>query len=566
MKLNYRSHLTQRFALIAFAAVTFASVSPQTTFGQATAAQGSASSTAESADTVAVVAIAPLGELFDRIKDVSEWTGNPQFGGIASMMARPYTAGLDEKRPLGIAVTFDASNNPIPVAMLPVSNLETFFEGVSNFGQPEDLGDGFYAMNIGPQPIFAHQVGDWLYVAQQEEYLDNVPADPAQLLSKMAARFVISARINAQNIPSDFREMFIEQARQGYERASAEQQQGMPASSAAMSKMSGEQMMATMENAIRETDQVVLGWAVDNDANNMYIDLATQFVEGSELAKQTVAQKAAVSKFGAFENEEAAISSRATLVIPGKDVEAAQATIAQSIQAVKDQLSSESNNEELNAAVFDLLDELGAVYVATLETGVLDFGTTLDLGGTDTLALGAKVAEGRRLEKAVKDFVGKVGSAPGAPQIKFDAETYKGVTFHTGTLDLPPNAPPSVTSKFGNPIEFVIGTADDAVYAVVGKSSVARLKSMVDAGSDSTTTVSPFNTVINVRQLIEFANEVNPQAQMQMMLDNLDANRDQLTITSRIVPRGVIYRVLLNDGVLKAIGKSVTGGGGQGGF
>ncbi len=90
--------------------------------------------------------------------------------------------------------------------MLPISDLDGFFAGLAqaNLGEPEDLGDGLYSLDVGPRPVFAQEVEDWLIVGPEEDAVAGFDGDPEELLEKLSSSYDIGVSVDVQSVPMNF--------------------------------------------------------------------------------------------------------------------------------------------------------------------------------------------------------------------------------------------------------------------------------------------------------------------------------------------------------------------------
>ncbi len=104
-------------------------------------------------------------------------------------------------------MTLDENSQPITVAFIPLTDREAFFEPLGSLGEIDDLGDGLYAMSIGPQSVYAQEEGDWLFIAQQEEHLESMVDDPSEIIGKLADRYDLAIKVDVESIPDTLKDM-----------------------------------------------------------------------------------------------------------------------------------------------------------------------------------------------------------------------------------------------------------------------------------------------------------------------------------------------------------------------
>ena len=80
---------------------------------------------------------------------------------------------------------------------------------------------------------------------------------------------------------------------------------------------------------------------------------------------------------------------------------------------------------------------------------------------------------------------------------------------------------------------------------------------------------TPLDGVIEVGQIVEYAQSVSPNSMLDLVLQSIKeyAGKDKVLVNGNVIPRGVVYRLSIDEGVLRAIGAAAKAGGqNNGGF
>jgi hypothetical protein len=513
---------------------------------------------------VAVVSIAPLDKLLQNISYLTRAVGVPEFGGIANMMTRQYTQGLDGSRPAGVMVQM-VDNQPLPLAFLPIKDREQFFSALAGAGIiPDELGDDLFSFDAGGRSIFVKDAGGWLYISQQEEDLENLPADPSTQLGDLPARYDLAVRLNVQAFPEDLRQLAIDQMRTGFERSLAEQS-GQSADERAAAEEMGRASVEQLEQLIRETDRVLIGWTNDPKQQRIAIDVAAQFIEGGEFARQTALMENVTSNFTGLLIPGAALTTRFTSLIADKD----KALTKNNLKTLTSQIDKRIDDEgglptNAKEALKKFSRGVMQVVGATIEGGKLDGGAAVSLSDAKLQAVvGGGVADGRALEREVKALVDSLNLHSNV-QLAYD--TYKGVTLHRANIPVNSNDP-VIARVFGNEVRVVIGTADKAFFLALAPDGDAILKQAIDrVGSTQNVKVNPAELIAEVGQIIQYAQTLSPNPAMDVALQTIRDydGKDTIRVTSSVIPRGGVYQLSIDEGVLKAIGATARAGQGGG--
>lgn len=525
--------------------------------GQATATLDNATTSVpgDAGDPVAIVAIQPVDDAINRISEAMRWAGVAQYSGTFSLFAGHYSSGFDREMPIGVAVTLNEYNAPEPMVMLPVTDSEAFFGAISAFGEPDDLGDGMYAMSVAGNTFYARQVEGWLFVSTTEESLDETPANPETLLGGMTEEYVLGVKLLPNNIPADFRDMLFAQLQAGYERAMAEQQQNAGLSSAEMdaTRLAGDQSIEQIKELIQETESIVFGWNVDSQNKEVHLDLVTTFLPGSDLASQVVNQAEATSRLADFATE-APITFRATTLVSKAESQQVEALVGQLDQ----QINTSSEPEEVKQA----LRQLSNVLATTLAAGKVDFAGRMTLDGdAPCLSLVLAVENGTDVAEAVQQIHASYASKPGMPTMQFNVGQEGGVGLHTGQVSLA-EANDQIRKVFGDSLELAIGTSADTVYVTAGKLAMDQLKSNIRVASElKEAEVQPGHAEFQMEPVVDFAKSIaGEQEDLEKMAVAMQKypGENSVEIDIAVTENGIRYRTTLPRGVLNAMGASAT--------
>lgn len=516
---------------------------------------------------VAVVSVAPLDRLLQDVAYLLRATNFPEIGGVVRVMADQYTQGIDKSRPWGVTIGLDGEM-PTGMLFLPMADRDAFFDALGSMGiEPDDLGDGLFEIDTNGQMLYAKDAGGWLFVAQDESLLANVPSDPAAALGELPNKYDLAIRANIQALPEELKGMATEQIRLGFERTLAEQSEEEQAAAREV----GEAQLAQIEQLMNETEQVIFGWAIEPKAQKTYLDTAAQFVEGTRLASQMDAVQNLTSDFTAFKLANSSASFRATSELTE---ETDKAVMKQSIDNSMAQAATQLDEQGVDGEAREMIDKLVAamteILYKTIDEGKFDGAGSLSVAD-DTLRIlvGGRLADGRALEQELKDLIKGLPSGDSTPVAEFDYEVFSGVTLHR--LSVPVKIPdPAARKVFGDELKFVIGTFDKGFMVAMDATGDAALKAAITSmQAASNKAAQPLEGVVEVGSILKFAQSVSPNSMLDLTIDTVDqfAGKDKLQVAASVIPRGMIYRFTIEEGVLRAVGTAAkSGGAGGGGF
>ena len=110
-----------------------------------------------------------------------------------------------------------------------------------------------------------------------------------------------------------------------------------------------------------------------------------------------------------------------------------------------------------------------------------------------------------------------------------------------------------------------LGIGEKSAYLAFGKDSLGLLKSILDKGpaSDSVTPMPPVQLNVALSPIMQFASSMNPGDQSVQMISTLLASsqgKDHIRLTAHTIENGVLYRLAVEEGVLKIIGPLAMSG------
>ncbi len=166
---------------------------------------------------VLIVTVSSVESLLSDVNYLATATGNEQYGQMAGAIAQGYIQGLDNSRPISIVVQSDGAEVK-PLGMLPIKDLDQFLAGLAQqLGEPQDAGNGVLEL-AGPAPMFVKEQGGWAFISPDASDLKELPADPTSLMAGMEKKYDVAVRGYIQNIPRNYRDMALEQIKEGVKR------------------------------------------------------------------------------------------------------------------------------------------------------------------------------------------------------------------------------------------------------------------------------------------------------------------------------------------------------------
>ncbi len=505
---------------------------------------------------VVIVTIGSLGELMQDVNYIAGAVGQPQAGGIFTMMATQFTQGIDMTKPIGIVVPI-VDGAPEPIGMLPTADIRTVLKRVeAQTGPPDVLDDGTMVMNVGANTVFIRQVGPWAMVARSREVLDAAPADPTAVIAEMGDDYDLGIKLDVQQIPDEAREAFMAQIRQGFEQTMSRQENVTDESMKALRTQ-----MDELERLFKDFSSLIVGLDLDSSGRQVVLDVAFDAVPGSELAKMYDGQAPAPSAYASVIRPDAAGYLHGASTVSPEAAERIRPALDQMLAGLRSMFASDDKlSVEDEADILAVAKRVSDFIVESNRAGKVDVGALL-LADAQKLqfAAGMFVHDGNEAAAIVKDIAARVQGRGDAPKFVFDREKYGDVTLHLIEAAIPAKQD-ELRKIFGESVKIHVGTGPQAVYVALGDISLPLVMELIDNAKLPKVTGEQIS-VANFRMapVLQFAQSIEADDTFAAMLAAISRSDDggQIAFETKRVDNGQATRIIVGDGVLQAIGAVV---------
>lgn len=504
-----------------------------------------------------VISLGSIDQLMGNIGYLTRAAGSPEVGAIVQIMSGQYIEGLNTKQPVGGYVTF--TPQPTGVVFLPVSDFNMVVAKIEEMvGGLQDVGDGVKKLTL-QREIFLKEKDGWVFVSDQRANLDKLPADPTQLLEGLPETYDVAIRANVQSVPKELRQMLLSEIKEGFERTVANE---ADEDKRRAQKEIGGRVIEEIVRFADEADQLTVGWGTDKKAGKTFIDFSATAIAGTTLASEINSAVTAKSDFTGFLLPDAAATFHFTAPVPKENVQQMVTMLNKARDKAIEQIGKDKDlpNDEARATAKEIVGSLTAVLQKTLEGGKLNGGAALRLAPQNiNFVAGGLVADGKSVEKDLKRLVELAKQSKNNPyvEVKFDAATHGGVTLHTITVPVPAREE-QARKILGEKMLTVIGTGATSVYFAFGNDSMELLKQVIDGSAAATGETSPMTLNVSLAPIMAFAASVDDDPIVAGLSEALKKGqgKDHIAISSKAIPRGVAYRVEVEEGVLQLIGQA----------
>ncbi|MBC8351914.1 MAG: hypothetical protein H8E66_07985 [Planctomycetes bacterium] len=553
---NFVSHLfkcTLGFSLVVVSVVT-----------AVTATAPSVAVAQDAQKPAVVISLASIEQLMGNVGYLTQVAGSPEVGAIITIMSGQYIEGLNTKQPAGGYVTF--APQPSAVVFLPVSDFDMVTTKIEEMvGELEDVGDGVKKLAL-QREIFLKEKDGWIFASDQRANLDNVPADPKLMLEGLYETYDVAIRANVQSVPAELRQMFLSEIKEGFERTVASEDDD---DKRRAQQEVGGRVIGRIGRFADEADQLTVGWGTSSNEGKTFIDFSATALAGTNLAKEIESAVTIKSEFAGFLVPGAAATVHFTAPVLKEDVEKTVLMLNAAREKALEEIDKDDDlpNDEARAAAKDIVGSLMDVLQQTIEAGKLNGGATLLLEPQNiNFVAGGFIADGKSVEKDLKRLVKLAKQAKDNPgvEVKFDAETHGGVSLHTIVVPIPQREE-EARKILGDKMITVVGTGAKSVYFAFGTDSVELLKQVIDGSAAAKGETSPMTVNIALGPILNFAASIDDDPVVAGLAEAMKngQGKDQIAISSKGIPRGIAYRVEVEEDVLQLIGQAAKMRGAQ---
>ncbi len=523
--------------------------------------------------TVAVVAVAPYQKLIGDVTALGTLIGRPEAGQMVEGGFAFFTQGkgpeaLDKTQAWGLIVQTDGAAF-LPVGCLPVAKAGAVVDVATALGvQVKELDGGVKELLLPSQrTIFLKEQGGWAYASLSQDALSRLPQNPQAILAELVTEYDLAARISMKDVPEMYRQFAVQMMQAGVQQQLQQQEDESDEQYELRQKMT-EAQMAQTTRTLNETDSMTIGWAIDAEKQQTYVDFTQTFLPGSKMAQQIASYEQPRTNFAGFYQPEAAATvsfvTKADPEMIRQDIDYFESTM-QTLRAGFNKGVDKSDAkapEALKAAFSDWFDALEA----TIRAGHIDVGAAVDVGSDSlTFVAAAVVKDTDKIVQGLKKLEAAAAKNPNFPGIRWNAATHAGVTFHT--LDAPlADEHEEARRLLGDEVNLTVGIGPEAVYFAGGRDNLDALKQAIDASvAEPNKAVPPFELSISLLPIVEMAAEQAEEDDQKEiaraiaeMLRNEAQGRDHIRAVGKLIPNGLRYRFAAEEGVLRAIGTAAT--------
>jgi len=511
---------------------------------------------------VAIVSVAPIREHLNDLTYVTRIAGMEDQGELLRLILSTSISGLDKDRPIGLYF-MPGDEELSGVLFVPVApgGMRTILKmHRDRFGEPKDVGGGIQQVGVSESTYIKEVTGpnqlSWVFAAANKELLANLPADPVRLLGDLPNTYNVAGKIMVPNIPEKLRRTVVDELKFAIERYFESSAGRRTAIDREQAIADASAQVGIVEKLLNESDELLIGIAIDEAAKRIIQDVRFSAKEGTALARTVAMQSDLKTNFPGFMLPEAALS----LSIAGKaspeDIAQATATL----QAIRGHLAKHVDDSpdipgDKREAIKSLLAPLFDVLSKTVATGRIDGGLSVVLLPKSlSFVAGGSCADGPAVESILKSLAEIGRDIPNFPKLQFNTASIGDMKLHRLTAPISPSSP--ARDVLGDTLELVIAIAPQSVVVAGGPDAEGLLRKVLDhPAQEREQAVLPLQVNIAVLPIVKYFKSFDDNPNVNKLIVALEqSGNDRITATNRTDTRSSTTRIEIQEGAIKAIG------------
>jgi hypothetical protein len=520
----------------------------------------------------AVGVVSSVERVFEKMDYMFDSIDRPELSDLVTtqLAAVRDLKGIDRNRPLGVLAFLKPGLFPQPAiaGFLPVDDFEEFLLTMSIGPSPPaklpDVEQRYVLSNPG-QDLYFEQIGDHVFLTNDESILDAELPDPDSYAKNLNTRYDAALQLNIGAIPSGMRTILLNFVRAAIE-AEIQQKDEEPDGQYRLRKASGMSNLQFMEQLLMQGDSVTIGLDVSPRQKTAVVEIDLNARPGSQFAKYLSDSGGEISYFRPLQNDPTILSAYASWKLQRKDRDLFKEMALALKDVITHQLDTNPpEGDSVDVRVDGLFDSLAD----TAEAGILDgfFRFQGEQQGEVVVLAAIRVINGELASQTIGDLLQMAeaySNSPRETEILLNVEAYRGVNFHRVTPDEPPDTPTKRT--FGEDYSFYFGAGERTLWFVIGgDKAIPEARKAIDRILDPTSqrdlaNTAPFRFTLNMSQWIKVWE--NPERERlgfrKTMSENFEKGDDRIVIDMTTRENGVRYRLQLEESFVRLLGLVIT--------
>ncbi|RMG33281.1 MAG: hypothetical protein D6725_16010 [Planctomycetota bacterium] len=405
---------------------------------------------------VIVLAVPSVDTILARIRGAAELGGHPELKDLLADRLKSWNdlRGIDRGQPLGAMFRLAAPNGGTPgaIAFVPIVDQRSFIDTVIAISgrsvDEERKGPGTTAgkkeSSEAPSQSRADVVltgrgrpwhvlfqRSYAFLTQDESQLGELP-DPAAIVKPLAERYDVGAKLDIQAIPVGFRETFLATAKAnaqpGLQRRDNESEPEYEVRRAGV-----ESTLATLEQFVREGNELRLGFRLLPDAGTMFAEFEMTAVADSALRKMLRGVATADSPFAGMNRLAAPLSVDVAWRMNESTRKVLSKAAEQAEQRLKAALAgNDAAAKTAGQARFEAIRPLLVALQKTIQRGDINAFAELEgeKSGAATFVAAVELVGADNAKNALAELLKLAGEGDDVKELELNVGSRRAVTIH----------------------------------------------------------------------------------------------------------------------------------------
>jgi|GEM_PF-1230245 len=502
---------------------------------------------AQAAEPLAVVRIAPLRECRADMKVVQEILGTEEdaaTGAMGWLLERMETLtknGLDDSRPLGLAAVSMGGDRVVWVAAVPTTDVHALHGVVEPWiGDVEEKEGGVVKFTFLGKELYANLGAGWVYVSEKQAAVSRVPASPEPWLEGFDPQWDVAVRINVPQVLASFGTRLGAWVEKVKDKARREDQRHPLAATVVP------QILAVASAATVETQELIVGWQVDQENQKVRCVCRCVALPNTNLARYFAGQQNVTSPLVALRHWPDAVFSAGWASTFPTPPEEELGKIGQALRAEMERVIEKGIHKAEDAnLVRELFEEWLRIADDWAHQGRYEGAVTLVAKPDQLTLVGAKFVGNSH---AAEEFVGHLVESARARFPKLferitvtpDYARHGDAVIHLMEIDLGDKLKPEQKAFIGDKLEVAFTAANGYAGVAIGKNAVAMLKRAIDDCVAQGEQAAPsFEMRASIEKMTDVCAQLNPKnKRVQQIKEYLHQNDREEFVTARATTSG----------------------------
>gem|GEM_PF-2200727 len=503
-----------------------------------------------------VINVASVERLLGQAVTTFESAGRPELseflgGGLAKVND---LRGLNRRQPLGLLLYLNGVF-PEYVVYAPLKNVDDLLKTISSQGsfKTRKIDETRYEIETGDRRLTVKVEKDYAFIASSPLILERQFGATMTQALRLSRGYDLAFHLNMKGVAPSTRDLFLGALR-GRAENDLQRRDRETASAHAVRRAIGKRNIDLVDHLVTQGQEVTLGWSISEPDRVAGLELTILAMPDSDFAVDLNEFKGARSYFAGLIDPQNPLTGSLSWRLS----KSARRMFLEIFQALEPRLQAALADETEPSPVPSLLDSLRA----TTERGHLDALVQFVGAPPEPFALvgGIRVAESEKLAEALDRCLAHWQKSPAFTEVRKNVVVHKGVRLHRLT---PAEGSPNRTRLFGSDFHIYLGVSPSAAWiGLGGEKALREMQRLLDKVAVPATAPAeslPLQWIVNLSPWMDFLDpERKPAGLAATARAAFAQGDDQVRLQARPLDGGIQFRLQLEEGFLRLIGRLVA--------